>query len=238
LTNSPWFDALFDPAGMLILAASVVSGLIAAWWLFPIGILLWLIIVIRTLRDPSLRLKETVQNRTDLAQRIQGPYSRIQNIQISIFNAVQGTDSSARRVLKPVLDEVERLTSRLYELCRQMTPVENLRLVSPSDTKLEVDLNNVLQQAQSATDARARAEYEQSASAIRERQKKYRQLCDQMDRFEALLGGTENDLQAILSDIVQVPSLPKNRQAEAAGAIRVRVKTEIEQLESFSSSPG
>ncbi|MBI4630594.1 MAG: hypothetical protein HY740_02555 [Chloroflexi bacterium] len=53
--KSIYLTALTHPLHTATLALAVAAGLCAAWWLFPIGIVLWLIMVINIVRDPSTK---------------------------------------------------------------------------------------------------------------------------------------------------------------------------------------
>ncbi len=39
--HSPTFDALLHPLNLATLALAAAAGLCAAWWLFPLGLLVW-----------------------------------------------------------------------------------------------------------------------------------------------------------------------------------------------------
>jgi hypothetical protein len=51
--RSPLLTALFHPLNLTTLAVAVAAGLCAAWWLFPLGLLVWLIMVVGVARDPA-----------------------------------------------------------------------------------------------------------------------------------------------------------------------------------------
>ena len=43
--RSPFLTALLHPLNLAVLVLSVLAGLVAAWWLFPLGLLFWLVMV-------------------------------------------------------------------------------------------------------------------------------------------------------------------------------------------------
>ena len=45
--------ALTDRWNLLILALAIGGGLLAAWWLLPIGLVVWIIMLFVTLREPG-----------------------------------------------------------------------------------------------------------------------------------------------------------------------------------------
>ncbi|NDJ52516.1 MAG: hypothetical protein GYB68_05435, partial [Chloroflexi bacterium] len=80
--QSPFVVALAHPLNLAMLGVSLVSGLIAAWWLFPIGLLLWLVMVYTVSRSPALQLNFQMSSRDPLAQRFQKYFDRIQRTQV------------------------------------------------------------------------------------------------------------------------------------------------------------
>ncbi len=49
--NSRWLNALRQPFTLAMLPLSVAAGLCAAWWLFPVGLGLWALMVVISARD-------------------------------------------------------------------------------------------------------------------------------------------------------------------------------------------
>jgi len=43
--QSSFRSALFQPLNLAMLGVTILAGVLAAWWLFPIGLVLWLIMV-------------------------------------------------------------------------------------------------------------------------------------------------------------------------------------------------
>lgn len=53
---APLRTALTDRMNLAMLGISIVAGLLAAWWLLPIGLAVWLIMVIVTVNESASRL--------------------------------------------------------------------------------------------------------------------------------------------------------------------------------------
>jgi hypothetical protein len=51
--RSPLSKALTDRMNLVMLGVAVAAGLLAAWWLLPIGLAVWLIMVIVTTNGPG-----------------------------------------------------------------------------------------------------------------------------------------------------------------------------------------
>ena len=84
--RSPLLTALIHPLNVAMLGLSVLAGLVAAWWLLPLGLLFWLAMVIAVSREPRLRFNYRMQSREPLAQRFQEVFGRVERCQLSVFN--------------------------------------------------------------------------------------------------------------------------------------------------------
>jgi hypothetical protein len=51
--RSPLSKALADRMNLALLGSALAAGLLAAWWLLPIGLAVWLIMVIVTVNGPA-----------------------------------------------------------------------------------------------------------------------------------------------------------------------------------------
>jgi len=51
----PYLDALRHPLNLAVLVLAVAAGLFSAWWLFPVGLMVWGIMVVVHANDPALR---------------------------------------------------------------------------------------------------------------------------------------------------------------------------------------
>ena len=61
--RSPILSSLFHPLNIAMAGLAFFAGLVAAWWLFPIGLLLWVVMVVVVSRDRALRFNHQIQQR-------------------------------------------------------------------------------------------------------------------------------------------------------------------------------
>ena len=126
MTNrSPFLSALFHPLNLSMLALTAAAGLCSAWWLAPVGFVFWLIMVTIVARDPGLQINFTRQSREPLAQRFQTRFDRLDRARASIFNSLQGVSPAFRRNIQPVQDILEELVEHAYQLCLNLTAMDN-----------------------------------------------------------------------------------------------------------------
>ncbi|MGC9346911.1 MAG: hypothetical protein ACP5JG_02130 [Anaerolineae bacterium] len=228
--RSPFLTALIHPLNILMIGLAVFAGLISAWWLFPVGIVFWIIMVVTVSRDRALRFNAQMQRREPLAQRFQRYFDRIERAQVSIFNTLAAAPPRTRRALEPIQGEVDRLTRETYALCQRMTSLENYRIVSQSQTDLSSDLDHINQLIEQTEDPQLRQDYIESRQALQERLAKLDGVGTQLDRVEAQLLSLANEMDGVVTEIVRLQAAgPENAETFVPEIVK-RLQQESEQL--------
>ena len=202
--RSPFVTGLFHPLNLAMLGLAAFAGLVAAWWLFPLGLLLWLVMVVAVSRDPSLRFSHEMQSREPMAQRFQRYFDRIERAQVSVFNSLASAPGRTRKALQPVQDGLEALTTQTYRLCRRMTALENYRMVSDSTSNLQADLQQIDEAIDKAGDPLVKQQYEDSRRALLERIATLRLVASDLDRAEAQLVGLSNQMDGVVTEMIRL----------------------------------
>jgi hypothetical protein len=202
--RSPFVTGLLHPLNLLMLGSSVLAGLVAAWWLLPLGLVFWLIMVLAVARDPSLRISHEMQSRQPLAQRFQRHFDRIERARVSVFNSLASAPSRTRKALQPVQDELEALTAQAYSLCRRMSSLENYRLVRESTSDLEADLKQIDEAIERVSDPELRRQYEDSRLTLLERMARLELVASDLDRAEAQLVGLSNRMDGVVTEVIRL----------------------------------
>ena len=231
--RSPWLTALIHPLNLAMLALAVAAGLCAAWWLLPLGVLLWVVMVLAVARDPSLVISSTMDSRAPLAARFQAPFDRIERSQVSLFNALAAADPRIRNAFRQVQAETDNLVNQAYLLCQRMSALENYRLVTQSTGNLDNELKRLQDQVAAATDAVVKREYEQSLAALQDRVQKLHTTSTQLDRVEAQLSSLASQMDAALTEVVRIQSLGADVAAGRAAALAQTLHTQANDLVAF-----
>jgi hypothetical protein len=235
--RKPIITALLHPINLSMLALAAAAGLCSAWWLFPLGLLLWLLMVIVVARDPSLQIRHTVQSRTPLARRFQSKFDRIERLQVKIFNAINSANSVNRRVLQPVMDDVSALTDQAYKLCQRSTALENYRLVSEKNEDLESEWVRLSKQVEGASDLVAQREYQQSLDALERRLGKHRQAVAFLDRIDAQMEGLASSLQSVLTEVIRLQAIGEESVRLGRDELLKMLQVEESELRRFEVTP-
>jgi len=216
--RSPFVTGLFHPLNLAMLGLAALAGLVAAWWLFPLGLLLWLVMVVAVSRDPSLRFSHELQSREPIAQRFQRTFDRVERAQVSVFNSLASAPGRTRKALQPVQDGLEALTTQAHRLCRRMTALENYRLVSESTSNLQAELQQIDAAIDKAGDPLVKQQYEESRRALLERIARLQLVASDLDRVEAQLLGLANEMDGFVTEVIRLQaagSLDVERQVPA-----------------------
>jgi hypothetical protein len=233
--RSPLVTALFHGLNPAMFAAAVLAGLLAAWWLFPIGLILWIIMVSRIASDRSIRLDYDMNARSGtLSTRFQEQYSKVVRSQMRISNSLMSASGRMKVALNPVQGELENLTNRIYLLCRQMTGPENFVKVSKMNTDLDGERALVKLSMEGVTDPMVKREKEEALHAIDDRIKKLKKVDTLIDRVEAQLSSLSTTMDSILADIIRLQALgPAQAEKEAPEIIR-QIRAQTKQVDDFA----
>ena len=205
--RSPILTALLNPLNLAALAISVAAGLCAAWWLFPIGILVWGVMVFVVASDSRLKLEYTQQTWGPLAQRFQPGFDKLTRGQSSIYNSISDFNPRLQAALALVNTEINALVGRTHELCTKMTSLENYRSVQVFNGNLQAQIVNLDTQIATATDPQVKKDYEGSRQAVQKQMDALQAIGIQSDRVEAQLAAMTAELSGIQAQIVRLQAL-------------------------------
>ncbi|MFN2285848.1 MAG: hypothetical protein ACK2UQ_15640 [Anaerolineae bacterium] len=231
--RSPLLTAIFHPLNIVMAGLAAFAGLVSAWWLFPVGVLFWGLMVFNVARDQSLRLNYAMQQRAPLAPRFQRYFDRIERAQVGIFNTLASSPAATRRALQPVRDEVDVLAKEVYALCQRMSILENYRVVSQSHTNLTTDLEHIDAAIARAEDDAVRRDYEESRQALLERLAKLQAVSTQLERVEAQLMSLANEMDSIVTEVVRLQAAGADSAAAFVPELLTRLHQETLQLQIF-----
>lgn len=234
--RSPLLIAILNPLNIAMLAISAAAGLLAAWWLFPIGILLWLVMVILVAFNPSLRMYKQMEKRAPLTQRFQPYYNRLENSQVRIYRVISGVKPKVRQKLNPLWQSVDELVDQAYHFCEQLTVIENHRLVSQRGINIKDEIANLDYRIKHEEDENVRKEFEESRAALQKRYANILALGKQLDRAEAHLTTLTSELAQTLTETIRIQSLPPEQLQAEVERLKQNLEEERRRLQEFDMS--
>ena len=217
------------------MGAAALAGLPAAWWLFPVGLMFWAIMVVSIALSPALRLNYRMETRAPVAGRFQPKLDKIQKAQVRLFNAMEGSKPAMSRLLQPVQEAIGKLTDQAYFLALRLTPQENYRLTSNSEADLRNDINTYTKAQSMTQDEPTRKKYQESVDTLNEKLSRLQEVGTQLERADALLDSLSNELDVLLADVSQIQSMDAQSAAKSIPPMLDKLKSEADELQSFSS---
>jgi hypothetical protein len=231
--RSPLITALLNPLNIVTLVVSGLAGLIAAWWLFPLGLVVWAVMVATIANDKSIRINYNMEARLGtLSPRFQEPFAKAVKAQTRIFNSLLSASGDNRRALEPVQDEIEKLVNEIYAVCQKMTVPENYVQVSKSKAAdLEGERALLVLSMDKDMDPAIKKQKEDAIKSLEDRIQKTKSVASVLDRIQAQLGSTTTFMESTLSDIMRLQVMGAEQTRQEVPNILQKIRGEIEQLE-------
>ena len=237
MTNRPpLLSSLLHPLNLSMLALTAAAGLCSAWWLAPVGLVFWLIMVIAVARDPGLQMTFSRQSREPLAQRFQNRFDRLDRARISIFNSLQGVSPAFRRNVLPVQDALDELTEHAYQLSLNMTALDNNFSVQQlAASSFDEDIESMQRSIAAAANDNEKREFEEAHSSLQTRKTQMKNVGTLLSRFEAQLTGTNNAVDSVVTGIVSLKGRDAKQVAVKVPALLQALQTEQAELKQFDA---
>jgi hypothetical protein len=237
--RSPFLTALFHPASLSMLALSIASGLCAAWWMAPIGLVFWLIVLVVTYRDPALRMSNTVAGRTTLAYRFQSKFERVEKVQTSLFLTFKSAPDKTRRLLKPVQDAVNDLVEQTYHVCQRFANVDNYITVQRAANKdLEGEIAIFEIKLAGTTDEHLQKEYEETLGTLREQADHLKRITNLLERFEAQLTTLTSTLERVQANAIRLQTMDEDTIRSEIPDLLRWIEVQSQELKGFEKQAG
>ena len=234
--RSPIAAALLNPLNLVTLGLAVAFGLCGAWWLFPLGLLAWLVMVIAIARDPGLRINYQLQARAAaLSPRFQQLYDKIVRSQVRIFNTLNSSDGRTRRALEPVHNEIEALTDQVYALCQRMTGPENYMKVTQANSDLDGERALLVLSVDGITDPVVKREKQEALKALDDRIEQVKKVKQLLDRVDAQMGSVVNAMDAALADVIRLQAVGAAQAEKQVAPLLQQIRDQATQLRAFEA---
>lgn len=233
MPRSPLLLALLNPVNLAMLALVAAAGLCSAWWLAPIGFVLWLVMVIVIARDPGLQMTFTRQSRQPLAQRYQIRFDRLDRARFSVFNALSQASPQLRRSLEPVELALDELVEHAYQLCLRMSALDNNLAVQQISSDFAGEIAKMEKNIAETTDPASRREFEATLQSLQTRQAQLKSISALLSRFEAQMTGTVSAVDGVVTGVVSLKGRAPQFAAEKIPALLQIIQTEQNELAQF-----
>jgi hypothetical protein len=234
-TRSPFLTAFFNPINLAMLAVVAASSLCAAWWLLPVGLLLWLVMFLVIFTNPALHFRNRIASREPLAQRFQSRFDRIQQSQLALYSALSGTRQGVQRMMKPLQDEINLATDQAYQLSRRMTLLENHILVSKTYRNPETEKVDLGLKITGASNPDSRQDFEDALRMVDGQIASLNSMADLLDRFEAQLTTLANVLEGSVTSAIRLLAMEQTGLRSEMASLLTPIQDQLRQLDTFKA---
>jgi len=218
-----------------MLALTAAAGLCSAWWLAPVGFLFWLVMIAIVSRDPGLQINFTRQSREPLAQRFQTRFDRLDRARVSIFNSLQGVSPAFRKRIQPVQDTLDELTEHAYQLCLNLTAMDNNFYIQKLSNNFDNDIETMQTSIASAASDNDKKEFEETFKSLQARKMQLKSVETLLSRFEAQLTGTNNAVDSVVTNIASLKGRDAKQIEGKIPPLLQILQTEQEELRQFDA---
>lgn len=233
IKRTPFFIAIFHPSTLAMLGVTIAGGVCSAWWLAPIGLAMWIVMVILIASEPIHKFNFQLESREPIAGRFQKNFDGINRSHTRLFNTIESAKPRIQRVLQPVMRTATELTDAAYSLCLRLTPIENNRLINQSTGGLLLELENMHRKIDDAEDPVIKSEYEEAYKTIKNRIEDIRSMKVHLERLDAQLISLKNDLDNFQSRVVLLQSRMPKEVDQNISELMEMLNKEINTLKRF-----
>jgi chromosome segregation ATPase len=217
--------AFRQPLNIAMLIATFLAGVIAAWWMFPIGLVVWGFMVWGVATHPVTQLESVQPERPTAVPRFQPSLDRIEDSQRQVLNAIGATKNPIRQALTPLQTEVNGLVDKCHAVAQRAIPLETQRQSrAKMDSNLESEIATLDQQLAQFADEGIKKVLAQSRASLQTQLDNRNALTAQLDHIDAQLTGVATALESTATEIVRLSKLDGTAAATRIGELTTDVR--------------
>ena len=224
--------AFRQPLNIAMLIATFLAGVIAAWWMFPIGLVVWGFMVWGVATHPVTQLESVQPERPVAVPRFQSSLDRIEDSQRQVLNAIGATKNPIRQALTPLQTEVNGLVDKCHAVAQRAIPLETQRQArAKMDSNLESEIATLDQQLAQFTDDGIKKVLTQSRASLQTQLDKRNALTAQLDHIDTQLTGVATALESAATEITRLQKLDGSVAATRIGELTADVRQQSTALD-------
>ena len=201
------------PLFLLVLAVAILSGLTVVWWLLPLGLLVYVVAVVLTSRDPLvIKAAERSATRTRLTSAtFRAVVDEIDQAQSEVELSVQQTSGPLLGLLQTITVQTHELVQQAHELAAKGQIIEQY-LSQIDKRKLQDEISRIQMQLPHTSDTYTRQQLQETQAALVDRRDNAQALETYVGRIMAQLQNINANLNNVLAETIRL------RTADAVSA--------------------
>jgi hypothetical protein len=215
---------LKHPINLAMLGVIALAGLLSAWYLVPLGLLLWAGMVINLATSPALQYEAQSDTRAQLRPRFQRIFNRFDRAQREVLTKLEGAPAASRRALEGVQRALAALADEAYIVLTRMSSMEAYFSTRQTREEMRAELRHIDDALPAMTSQQLIEQYKEKRESIQKEMARLQAVNDYIERAETVLVKQADGLDPIMAEII-------NMTGRSPSEIRTRSKTIIDRLE-------
>ncbi|NDJ36401.1 MAG: hypothetical protein GYB64_17235 [Chloroflexi bacterium] len=235
MTESPLIIGLKHPVNLAMLAVVAGAGLLSAWWLLPLGLLLWAFMVFNIASSPRLQYESKAESREQLAPRFQRIYNRLERAQREVLAKLEDSNARSRRALENVRVGLESLADQGYSVLKRLTRMDEYFRMGKSMSSMQNELQHIKDALPMMTNEEVKRDYEMKQVELLDEIERLRTVNDYMERGEGVLEEMADELDRIVAEVINLIGRSPDDVRDRAAEIVRRLQALENRLQSFEA---
>lgn len=202
-----------QPLNVMVVVVALLSGLTVAWWLLPLGIVIYVLAVFLASRDSGLiASSQRSEIRSGVTSKTFEPVvDKIDHTQKQIRQSVNQSKGALSNLLQRVVSQTDHLVDQAHALAKKGQIIEQY-LAQMNYQQLQQEINKVDMQIQQTSDNYTLQQLQETRKSLVNRQNDARDLTTYIGRVKAQLQNIDARLDEVLAETIRL------RTADAVSA--------------------
>lgn len=226
--GNPYAYAARRPLAILVLLVAIAGGLLLFWWLLPLGLLAYGLMVFLGGRDPLVAAASQRAPRPRLTSpTFRAQLSAVERTQQEIRRSVAQAEGPIARLLARIDDQTRELVEQAYELSEKGQVIESyLARVNLQEIQQRIAATD--RQMAATADQYTLQQLQETRAALAEKQRNAAELTTYIGRIQAQLQNIHANLDNVLAETVRL----RTADALAADSVTNQVAQRLADLKS------
>lgn len=202
--SNPFAYAARRPLAILVLLLAIAGGLLIYWWLLPLGLAAYGLMVFLAGRDPALAAASQRAPRPHLSSpTFRAQLAALERTQREIERSVAQAEGPVARLLGRIGGQTQELIEQAYELCEKGQVIESY-LARVNLQELQGRIAATDRQIAATADAYTLQQLQETRAALAEKQRNAADLTTYNGRVLAQLQNIHASLENVLAETVRL----------------------------------
>lgn len=231
--QAPLVAGLTHPLNIVMLAMSVLAGLISAWWMFPLGLILWAFMVYNITRSPRLQFEHEERSREPLAARYRPLFGRYRKAERKIIEKLDTAPGKVRRELQPLRGATDELSDHAFLVLKRLSSFEEYFRVSESIPDMKKELRHIDDATPLLTNDRLKQEYSDKKAKLEKELARLEATSDYVDRTESEVTRLADELDRIVAEVINTTGRSPEEARDTVATLVTRINELTRQFEAY-----